>query len=102
SSASFLGLVRARLAFLYWELPMTSATRRSAHAAPAQSTTARATHSAATPDGMSLFMRCSASWFDLSYLSKKCSSEGASHCRAPLRDKGGRPVVVTVTLIGLE
>src|SRR5215470_14788284 len=64
SCASFLGLKRARSEFLYWELPMTSATRRSAHAALAESTTRTAPHRAATHDETGLFILdsgCSAS-----------------------------------------
>src|SRR5712671_1895402 len=66
SSASFLGLKRARSEFLYLELPMTSATRRSAHAALAASTIRRAPHKAAMHDEMGLFILnsgCSTSQF---------------------------------------
>src|SRR3974390_183185 len=56
SSASFLGLARTRLEFLYWALPMTSATRRSAQAALAESTNTRAPHRAATHDEMGLLI----------------------------------------------
>src|SRR3984893_10341871 len=48
SSASFFGLKRTRLGFLYWELPTTSATRRSAKAAPAETAARRTPHRAAT------------------------------------------------------
>src|SRR5258706_10904182 len=66
SSASFLGLKRTRLEFLYWELPMTSATRRSAQAALAESNARSAQHKAATQDEIGLLILnsgCSPSQF---------------------------------------
>src|SRR5262249_28173351 len=56
SCASFLGLKRTRSEFLYWELPMTSAMRRSAHAELAESPTKRRPHRAATHDEIGLFI----------------------------------------------
>src|SRR5258708_37800027 len=60
ASASFLGLKRARLEFLYWEVPMTSATRRSAQAplaeSNAKSNCTRGQHKAATQDQLGLFI----------------------------------------------
>src|SRR5258705_5768653 len=109
SSASLLGLKRTRLELLYWELPMTSATRRSAQAvlaeSNAKSNATRVQHKAATQDEMGLFILnsgCSPSQFFVSILSQNVHARTARHWPAILRGAGRRPVAVTVTRIGLE
>src|SRR5215467_13568303 len=86
SSASFLGLKRARLEFLYWELPTTSATRRSAQAAVAESeaksNASRVQRSAATQDEMGLVILnsgCSPSQFFVSILSQNVHARTTGH-----------------------
>src|ERR1700719_3393597 len=98
SSASFLGLNRTRLGFLYWELPTTSATRRSAKAEAVESASKMTPHRAATHDRAGLLIAISG------YLAFRVpyhhQMSHGSHRR--IRRKGGRPVAVTVTFIGLE
>src|SRR6266853_3106335 len=74
SSASFFGFERTRSGFLYWELSTTSATRRSAQAAPVESTIKMVPHSAAIHDETDLLITTLLS--QIIHILKKYSCEG--------------------------